>query len=151
MTITLQYLAGEMSQAFESATRTNGATFLKLRDNAPYWMTTVCRQAHDEAKLLPDDWRYAFIEEAVDALGEHEDADDALASLEPDIYTVELTAWLHSLNSRVYYLSEALTECGPCKDGFQLLAMAQMIEKEEVFQQVVFALQNVLADFADSA
>lgn len=152
MTITIQTLAREMSLAFESATRTSsGETFRKLRDASPEWMTTVCRLAHDDGRLLPDDWRYAFIEEAVDALADHEDTDEALASLEPDIYTRELTAWLHSLNSRVYYLGEAMTECGPFRDGFQLLAAAQMIEKEEVFDQVVSALNEVLSDFDESS
>ena len=151
MTITLQSLAREMSLAFESPTRTNGERFCKLQDGSPEWMATVCREAHDAAKLLPDDWRHAFIEKAVDALARYEDADEAFASLEPDIYTGELTAWLHSLNSRVYYLGEALTECGSFRDGFQLLAAAQMIEKEEVFQQVVAALQDVLAEFDNSA
>jgi hypothetical protein len=150
MTITLQSLAQEMSEAFEGDTRTNGETFRKLREGSPEWMTTICRRAHDEAKLLPDDWRYAFIEEAVDALAEHDDTDEALASLEPDIYTGELTAWLHSLNSRVYYLGEALTECGSFRDGFELLAAAQMIEKEEVFQQVVTSLRAVLEEIDDS-
>jgi hypothetical protein len=92
MTITLQALAREMSLAFETATRTSsGESFRKLRDGSPEWMTTVCRMAHDDARLLPDDWRYAFIEEAVDALAEHENADEALASLEPDVYTSDLT------------------------------------------------------------
>jgi hypothetical protein len=145
MKTTLQTLAQEMSLAFESATRpSSGETFRKLRDTAPEWMTTVCRLAHDGGKLLPDDWRYAFIELAVDALAEHEDTDDARGSLEPDIYTSDLTAWLHSRNSRVYFLGEALSEYGSFCDGFQLLATAQMIEKEEVFQQVVAALQNHL-------
>ncbi len=154
MTNTLQTLAREMSQAFEGATRpTSGETFRKLKGDAPEWMTTVCRKAHDEASILPDDWRYAFIEEAVDALAASEDAVDALAasedadearnSLEPDVYTSDLTAWLHSRNSRVYYLSEVLAEYGSFRDGFQLLAAAQMIEKEEVFQQVVDALAQV--------
>ena len=150
MTITIQSLAREMSLAFESATRTNGETFCKLQDGSPEWMTTVCREAHDEAKLLPDDWRYAFIEEAVDAMAEYEDSDEALASLEPDIYTGELTAWLHSLNSRVYYLDEAQTQFGPFRDGFQLLAAAQMLEKEEVFHQVVTALEAALAEIGDA-
>ena len=46
-------------------------------------MSTVCRKAHDNAQMLPDDWRYEFIEQAVDALAEHEDADAARDSLEP--------------------------------------------------------------------
>jgi hypothetical protein len=145
MTISLQTLASQMSLAFETATRpTSGETFLKLKADAPGWMVTVCRKAHDDAQLLPEDLRYAFIEQAVDALAGHDDPDEARNSLEPDIYTSDLTAWLHSQNSRVYYLGEALTEFGSFRDGFQLLATAQMIEKEEVFHQVLAALQEEL-------
>src|SRR6185437_3624197 len=87
MTTTLHTLARQMSLAFESGTRTtSGETFRKLKDGSPEWMTTVCRKAHDDARLLPDDCRYAFIEQAVDALANHEDTDDARSSLEPDIY-----------------------------------------------------------------
>jgi hypothetical protein len=146
MTSTIQSLATEMSQAFEEATRQNGETFRKLKDGSPAWMATVCRQAHDKAQLLPDDWRYAFIEEAVDALASYDDADEARSSLEPDVYTSNLTAWLHSRNSRVYYLGEALTEYGNFRDGFQMLAAAQMCEKEELFQQVLDALAGVAGD-----
>ena len=142
---TLQTLASEMSQAFEPATRPgNGETFRKLRDSAPEWMVTVCRLARDDGSMLPDDWRYGFIEQAADALAGHEDIDSARDSLEPDMYTSDLTAWLHGRNSRVYYLGEALTEYGSFRDGFQLLAVAQMIEKAETFQQVVAALQSHL-------
>ena len=62
--------------------------------------------------------------------------------LEPDIYTSDLTGWLHSLNSRVYYLGEVMQECGPFRDGFQLLAAAQLHEKQETFQQVLEALRE---------
>jgi hypothetical protein len=106
--------------------------------------------AHDNARLLPDDCRYTFIEEAVDALADHADVDEALALLEPDIYTSELTAWLNSLNCRVSYLDEAQSRYGSFRDGFQLLAAAQMIEKEEVFQQVVAALEQVLSDLDET-
>src|SRR5262249_1504777 len=137
----------EMSQAFEGALYSaTGETFRKLKDDAPPWMTTVCRKAHDDGNLLPDDWRYVFIEEAVDALAACDDVDEARNGLEPHIFTHELTAWLHSLNGRVSYLGEALTECGPFRSGFELLAAAQMIEKEEVFQQVVDALTQAKGD-----
>jgi hypothetical protein len=76
-------------------------------------------------------------------LATHEDAEVARDNLEPDLSTSELTAWLHSLQSRVYYLTQALVNYGPFRDGFQLLAAAQMTEKEEVFQQVVAALAEV--------
>lgn len=144
--ITIQSLAAEMSQAFEEAVRPgSGEHFRRLKDDAPGWMTTVCRKAHDDAAMLPDDHRYEFIEQAVDALAACDDDDAARDSLEPDIYTSGLTGWLHSRNSRVYYLDEAMREYGPFKDGFQLLAAAQMMEKEEVFQQVLDALREELA------
>ncbi len=147
MTNTLHTLAKQMSLAFEGGTRASTReSFRTLKDDAPEWMTIVCRKAHDDARILPDDWRYGFIEEAVDALAEHEDTDEARRSLEPDIYTSDLTAWLHSLNGRVYYLDEAMTEFGGFSSGFQLLAAAQMLEKDEVFHQVVAALEHHLDD-----
>lgn len=143
MTITIQILAAEVASSFEEATRSNGETFRKLKDDAPAWMTTICRKAHD-VEMLPDDWRYVFIEQAVDALAEHNDADEARDRLEADIYTGDLTAWLHSRNSRVDYLGEVMQEYGPFKDGFYLLAAAQLQEKHETFQQVRDALQAEL-------
>lgn len=145
MTVTIQTLAAEMSQSFETATRpTSGEEFRKLKDDAPAWMTTICRKAHDDGHMLPDDWRYVFIEQAVDALAEHEDSDEARDSLEPDVYTHHLTAWLHSHNTRVHYLGEVMQEYGTFKDGFQLLATAQLQEMQETFHQVIAALQEEL-------
>jgi hypothetical protein len=143
MTPSIQSLAEEMSHAFEGATLPNGETFRKLKEGSPDWMIAVCRKAHDDAQLLPDDWRYAFIERAVDALAACEDSEEARTRLEPDIYTSELTDWLHSRNSRVDYLGEALAEYGSFREGFQLLAAAQMMEIEEVFQQVLDALDQM--------
>jgi len=144
-TITVQSLAAEMSRAFEGAVRpTSGEAFRNLRTDAPGWMSTVCRKAHDGGEMLPDDHRYEFIEQAVDALAEHGDSDAARERLEPDYYTSDLTGWLHSRNSRVYYLGDAVREFGTFRDGFQLLAAAQMLEKEEAFQQVLNALQEEL-------
>jgi hypothetical protein len=83
---TMQSLAAEMSQAFEGAVRpSSGEHFRKLKDDAPGWMTTVCRKAHDDGELLPDDHRYEFIEQAVDALAACDDADEARGNLEPDV------------------------------------------------------------------
>lgn len=144
MSTTIQTLAAEMSRSFTFANRPNGEEFRKLEDDAPAWMTTVCRKAHDDANILPDDWRYEFIEQAVDALAEHEDTDDALDALNADVYTHELTGWLHSRTNRVFYLNEVLAEYGTMKDGLLLLSAAQVDEKHEVFHQVLAALQEEL-------
>lgn len=149
MKITLQCLAAEMSHAFESATRPGGETFRKLIDGAPGWMTIVCRKAHDDAAILPDDWRYHFIEKTVGAIADRDDIDMAREGLEPDVYTSDLTEWLNSANRRVYYLGEVMEEFGPFKDGFQLLAAAQLRELEETFDQTVAALKDELASRDD--
>jgi len=118
MTATLQSLAEEMLRAIETATRQcNGESFLRLKEDAPAWMTAVCRFAHDDANLLPDDWRYVFIEDAVIALADYKEAEEARDSLEPDVYTRCLTAWLHSSNFRVNYL-RPFGKNGPKYDPF---------------------------------
>src|SRR6056297_940996 len=82
--------------------------------------------------LFPDDYIYQFIHnilsDLLDAEAETlEDAEEVIYSIEPEIYTANLTAWLHSNNSRIYYLTEALEEY-QCQDGFEALSLAQMIE-----------------------
>lgn len=64
-------------------------------------------------------------------------------SIEADVYTSNLTEWLNSKNSRVYYLTEALEEI-EFKDGFQLLAYAQSREIEEVYQMGFEVIQKYI-------
>jgi hypothetical protein len=46
-----------MSLAFEGVIRANsGEAFRRLSSSSPEWMTNVCRLAHDDSNLLPDDW-----------------------------------------------------------------------------------------------
>lgn len=129
--------AGEALTFFKQITRNNGDT-VWITENAPEWVNNLCHKAHGE--MLPDDWRYQFIHQALCALSESEDWDDV--ELEADIYTNELTAWLHSRADRVYWLTEALTEFGPINDGFQALQTAQYLEKREVLEIVKEALNN---------
>jgi WD40 repeat protein len=49
------------------------------------------------------------------------------------------------VRSRVCYIDDALREWGMPRDAFQLLAAAQLFEKEEVFQQVLDALREELS------
>lgn len=145
----IQDYAKQMSQAFEGRTRVSGESFRILKDDAPQWMIDVIRTAHDSARMLPDDWRYAFIEEVCDELAEASDVDDI--QLEPDIYTHDLTAWLHSRADRLGYITEALEEGLDFKDGFKLLAYAQLREKEEVLSSVREALEEHYRQTEDAA
>ena len=60
--------AKEALAYFEKANRTNGVEFWKVKDGAPQWVTDLCFSAHSEGAMLPDDWRYVFIVEALVAL-----------------------------------------------------------------------------------
>jgi len=60
---------------------------------------------------------------------------ELIDQIESDVYTSDLTKWLHSHNENVCYLTEALEETD-IKDGFQLLAYAQEKVKREVFYKV---------------
>jgi hypothetical protein len=100
--------------------------------------------------MMPDDYRYKFIENSLQYIADQdEDADDLdCPEIEADIYTSDLTKWLHSRNDRVYYLTEALEEY-EIKDGFQALQEAQLREREEVFYSVLNSLRELCKDQED--
>lgn len=143
---TIQELAAQMNEALIQDTRNDGTEFVHLRTGSPEWMTDVIREAHGDA--FPDDTIYRFIEKAVDAIENNDDAEDAIREIEPDIYTHDLTKWLHERLDHVYYLTQALEEFGST-DGFQLLGMAQSLHIQEVADGVLRGLNAVLADMED--
>lgn len=147
-------LASEMSKQFERKTRDNGETFVTLKDDAPEWMTDVCRDAHD--RMLPDDIRYAFIEEAVDTLSNlcdetstENDLLEAADTLEADCYTSDLTTWLASRNSRYSYVDEYVENNG-YNDIISALQGGQLTEKQETFHLVLQALENVVDELDEA-
>ena len=132
--------AKEALAYFEKANRTNGVEFWKVKDGAPQWVTDLCFASHSEGAMLPDDWRYVFIVEALVALEEEID-------LEPDIYTSELCAWLASNVNRVGYVDDARNEWGgDLKSIFDELQLGQLTEKREVFDQVTAFLEALIEE-----
>lgn len=141
---TVRELAAAMSAAFEERQRPDGERFRALRDGSPDWMRDICFEAHQS--MLPDDWTYIFIEDACDLLSATDSADDAFDDIEPSIYTDELTGWLNSRTSRVFYLEEARENAGDSWSGGDLLMLAQLEERREVFQLVLDALDRLAED-----
>lgn len=148
--VTLYELVTQLSEALEQDERDNGETFVRLAEGSPQWMTDVIHEAHGDK--LPDDTTYRFIQRVADHLvddleedGDEEDATEALRTIEPDVYTSDLTAWLHARNDHVFYLSEASSEFGPM-DGFQLLSVAQQMHIQEVGDALIRALVERVDD-----
>ena len=93
--------------------------------------------------MLPDDYRYKFILDALEIIANSDqEAELDYPEIEADIYTGDLTAWLHSRNDRVCYLTEALEEYD-IDDGFWALQEAQLREREEVYFSVLNSLREL--------
>jgi hypothetical protein len=128
----------KMLAAFEQKTRENGSPYYVCNDKS---FQELIRKAHCDK--MPDDFVYSTIYDVLTAWIDREvqtaeEAENVLFEMEPDIYTSGLTAWLNSNNSRVYYLTEALSF--GCSDGFGLLAAAQKIEIEEIGRELINGL-----------
>lgn len=121
--------------------RDNKSEYWVIEKSEP-WITDVCREAHDNGNIFPDDFRYAFIVEALSAICDHDDIDQARESIEADIYNNELTAWLASRLDRSSYCDQAKDEFGVNSDIIANLSFGQLLEKWEVFDQVYSALNN---------
>lgn len=133
MTSALQDRAAEALSFFKPHPNPDHDTYTLVSD-APAWVTDLVREAHGE--MLPDDWRYRFIADALYALADTDDPGDI--EPEPDAYTSVLLAWASSNANRFNgYCDEALSELGREAGGFtQLVAFGQLLEREEVLDLV---------------
>jgi hypothetical protein len=147
--MTLRELARWYESRLTTGKRDDGHTFYKFKDGSKEdedRCRALALAAHSDGSMLPDDWRYEFIAYALSLLSETNDPDNV--DIEADVYTSELTAWLHSRNDRAGYCDEAATE-GLIVDGadmFARLTAGQYLEKREVFDQVRAHLESELDD-----
>ena len=128
----IRILAGEALSYFEYRKRNDGTIYWTLREGAPGWMYNLVWESHGE--IFPEDFRYLFIVEALEALAENPEEADSM--LEPDIYTSELIKWLNAHPGyRAGLVDEAVSEFG--WDGlFKALQAGQLWEKEYVLDIV---------------
>jgi len=115
-----------------------------LKEDAPSELLEVVRMAHGD--MLPDNYKYEFIVEALEAIadycGDEEDIEDLVLDFEPDAYTSELLDWLGSNLERQYYVDEAVSQLGHGEGIMEDIAMGQVEEKREVFYTVLNCLRD---------
>jgi hypothetical protein len=113
--------ATQLYNAFVSDTRTNGATFYKLADDAPEWMHDAVHAAHDAVDELPDDEVYAACRSAAEALADSDNWEDGAhewADGEVSVYNATRVAWLAEKPLiRGPLVDEAAQEMGFSYDG----------------------------------
>lgn len=126
---------------FEEKIRDDRVVFV-YTPKTPKWLKDIIFKAH--SNFAPEDYKYKYIYEMIELIANiDEDGDYNCPEIETDIYTSDLTAWLNSNTRRVYYLTNALEEC-EIKDGFQLLSIAQAMEKEEIYFLVLNGLRDII-------
>lgn len=108
----------------------NAVYFQCIKENAPDWMTDLCREAHED--MLPNDWSYSFIEDALEKLMTYEEADEI--QLEANIYNHELLEWVGSNLNRSSYVDDAMSD--GYNEFFALLTAGQMYERDAVLSCV---------------
>ena len=138
--MTIQEKAAEIRRMFTEKTRNDGSKYWST-DSEDEAIRAMCHEAHGE--MLPDDWKYRCIVDALDLIADADDVDDV--TIEPDVYTADLTAWLASHNGRVDYLTRVLEEFGTT-DGIGAIAMAQAFEREEVYFSVLSSIRAMVEE-----
>jgi len=132
----IQELAREALSWFEHRT-----WYWTIKNGAPEWVQELAWAAHAEGEILPDDSRYCFIVEALEALAE----DPEEHTLEPDIDARKLLNWLDDYpDYRIGLVDEAVSGLG-WSGLLKALQAGQLKEKEEVLGIVKHFLENQIA------
>ena len=116
---TIQELAKVARAAFTLQKREDGSEYWTHGQDAAEWIDELTREAHGgtgPGGMLPEDYRHAFIVEALDALEEAEDADEARDGYEFEPYHSRLSDWLGSHGHRFSYCDEWADEMGQPED-----------------------------------
>ena len=113
-------------------------------DDAPDWFTDLCHAAH--GGMMPDDWKYEFIQDALGAIEDGADEDRLdLDGLYP--YTADRLDWLASHLDRPGYCDEAAADAGgPPAEILAMVAWGMDRELREVFDLVRSRLEEITED-----
>ena len=149
---TIQELARETRAAFTLETRNDGSKFWTHGRGAPDWLYELTKEAHGSTGpggMFPDDTRYAFIVDALDALEEAEDIDEAGQDWEFEPYFGRLVDWLGTYaGHRLEYCDEWANEYGRPEGTAKLLQGGQLYERLEVLDLVRASLEAHLETLA---
>lgn len=137
-------LAKLMQGYLTTGKRDNGKTFVMLKDSAKDWMRNVCHKAHGDT--LPDDYTYLFIQDALEAIVEADNLDEADTYLAADTYTNKLLTWLSSMGSRCSYVDQAIENYGKANTIMEDIRNGQFEEMREVLNIVIIELSKLDLD-----
>ena len=143
---TLRRLAREAADRLRRI-KVGEAERVVIRDGAPSWVQPLCHHAHGD--MMPDDWRFEFIQDALNALADGADDDGIdLDALYP--YTADRLAWLASRLDRAGYCDQAAEESGSAPPSvLDAVAWGMAAELREVYDLVRARLEELAGEGID--
>ena len=129
----------DYAKYLQTKKREDGTEFITRTDDAPEWFRDMVHNAH--LGLMPDDWSYRIIADAVDAIDEGVERDNFTDTTIP-VYTYDHLQWLASNLTRMGYCDEALEEFGTPKDTDTLIWWGMSIEYGMVYDVVKAAIDE---------
>lgn len=147
-TPTLEQLAAQANLCLTRSKRDDGTEYVHRKDDAPEWVGELCLAAHGD--MMPDDWRYEFIEDALSAIENGDDEPTDIDSAYP--YTADRTAWLASHLSRPGFCDEEAEEYSMEGTGvLSLIALGMGREMRETIDLVKTFLEERVTELEDEA
>lgn len=150
MTTTKQAeIAKQFSEAFTTDTRNDGATFYKLREGSPQWMTDAIHAAHGD--ILPMDWIYEHCNHIANMMTEYEAEQWDDSVLEwcdglVDVYNADRARWLALHLDFAGFVDEAVEEYGHSDQGVMGdIGMGQ----HKLLEQIAYALLEAVREQAE--
>ena len=143
----VQSLASVARDSFTTTTGDDGSVRVRLDlATAPEWVRDLVCQAH--GGMFPDDYKYRFALDALNAFNAFGLADPDAAHVEADTDPGDLTAWADSHSDRAEYCDTYmhLTK-SRYTDLAQVLRCGQYTERAEVLEIVRRALEAQAAAF----
>lgn len=143
--MTVQELATEALEYYRQSTAEEREGIYVHTDNAPEWVVDMTRNAHGD--MMPDDWKFKFVVEALEAISEADEGEeeDELYEWEPDVYNHVLLQWVSSNLGRMGYVDEAVDNYG-WTDLARALMAGQKTEFEWVAASVLKSLRDRLEE-----
>jgi hypothetical protein len=149
---TLSAAAALLLSSLETASRSDGSSFLRLSSSAPSWGSHCLMVAHGGE--MPNDSRYELIRDALSSLsdGAYEDEEEALEDLYEislsllPVSTCDVLSWFAAHSSRLSSCDDAL-EAGRVSGGsdfsaYELLSEGFRIDCEETLSSLISSLEE---------
>lgn len=148
---TIQELAEVCQKYLITGTRTKeagGQSYVYTADNAPKWFKDLVKKAHDIDDVMPNDYIYQFIKDALYTIAESSDPQEAIYQIEPDCYNHDLLKWISDNLSFSSWVDEAIQDYSTTKDLtlFDALMRGQQKHREEIAQCVFDCLETRLGE-----